>query len=47
MGQPMLARVGGTDFPLAGQSVRIRIDPARLHAFHPKTGLSIHPVAKH
>ncbi|WP_050524944.1 ABC transporter ATP-binding protein [Pseudorhodobacter wandonensis] len=46
MGQPMLARVGGTDFPLAGQSVRVRIDPARLHAFHPKTGLSIHSEAK-
>jgi ABC-type sugar transport system ATPase subunit len=46
MGQPMLARVGGSDFPLAGQSVRIRIDPARLHAFHPKTGLSVMPVAQ-
>mgnify|MGYP003675665253 FL=1 len=41
MGQAMLARVGGTGFPLAGRSVRVRIDPARLHAFHPKTGLTV------
>ncbi|HIC66603.1 MAG TPA: TOBE domain-containing protein, partial [Paracoccus sp.] len=41
MGQPMLARVGGTDFPLAGGRVRVRIDPERLHAFHPETGLAV------
>jgi sn-glycerol 3-phosphate transport system ATP-binding protein/multiple sugar transport system ATP-binding protein len=46
MGQPILARVGGTDFPPAGTAVRVRIDPARLHAFHPKTGLTVTQTAQ-
>ncbi len=46
MGQPMLARVGGTDFPVAGQTVRVRFDPARILAFDPKTGLTVANNAK-
>ena len=46
-GQPLLARVGGTDFPEAGETVRIRIDPARLHAFDPETDLTVARAAQH
>lgn len=45
MGQPLLARVSGTGFPTEGQAVRLRIDPARLQAFDPKTGLSVTAAA--
>lgn len=46
MGQPLLARVGGTDFPQAGEAVRIRVDPARLHAFDPETELTVARAAQ-
>lgn len=46
-GQPLLARVGGTDFPEAGETIRIRIDPARLHAFDPETDLTVARAAQH
>ncbi|WP_417408888.1 ABC transporter ATP-binding protein [Hoeflea sp.] len=46
-GQPLLARVGGTDFPQAGETVRIRVDPARLHAFDPETELTVARAAQH
>ncbi|MCY0094211.1 ABC transporter ATP-binding protein [Hoeflea ulvae] len=46
-GQPFLARVGGTDFPQAGETVRIRVDPARLHAFDPETELTVARAAQH
>ena len=46
-GQPLLARVGGTDFPEAGETVRIRVDPARLHAFDPETELTVARAAQH
>lgn len=39
--QDVLARVSGTNFPEAGSKVRIRIDPARVHAFDHKSGLAI------
>lgn len=39
-GQDLLARVGGTDFPESGTKVRIRINPDRVHAFDPATGLA-------
>lgn len=40
-GLSLLARVGGTDFPVAGTRVRIRFDPALLHAFDPTTKLAL------
>ncbi|WP_339757233.1 sn-glycerol-3-phosphate ABC transporter ATP-binding protein UgpC [uncultured Hoeflea sp.] len=46
-GQPLLARVGGTDFPQAAETVRIRVDPARLHAFDPETELTVARAAQH
>lgn len=41
MQQDILARVSGTDFPIAGTKVRIRITPSRVYAFDPETGLAI------